>query len=65
MNIEPIWCLIGAALAALLLALAALTARPPQLRQIQPGRVVRGCIASGLLLVALVLLVVIIIVRAP
>jgi hypothetical protein len=49
-----IWCLISMAIVAALLALAALTMRLPRpdLSQVRPGRVLRGCVALLLVLAA-------------
>jgi fatty acid desaturase len=49
-----IWCLTSAAVSALLLALAAMTARLPRLdpRRVRPARLLRGCLALLFLLIA-------------
>jgi hypothetical protein len=50
-----IWCLIGMAALAALLALATMIVRMPrpELSEIHPGRALRSCVAVVLLLVAL------------
>lgn len=50
-----IWCMMSAAIAATLLALAALTIRLPRLdpRRVHPGSLLRGCVALLFLLIAL------------
>jgi hypothetical protein len=62
MRKEPMmeWCLIGMALLAALLGVAALTLRPrrPDLSQVQPGRLLRGCVALVCLGVAAALVAV-------
>jgi len=50
------WCLIGMALSAGLLGLAALTMRWPGVRHIQPGLILRGCMAMVCLLTAMCLI---------
>lgn len=52
---DAMWCLIGPAALLALLGLVVLTIRPrrPDLTQLQPGRLVRGCLALVLLLLAL------------
>ncbi len=61
---EMEWCLIGTALLMALLGLAALIVRPrrPEISQVRPGRLVRGCVAllclgvaAGLAVMALLL----------
>jgi hypothetical protein len=49
------WCLIGLAILAALTGLAALLVRRPrpQLSQVHPGRMLRGCVAIMSLLAAL------------
>lgn len=48
-----LWCLTGAALTTLLAALAALIVHPPRLHTPRPGRLLRGCVATVLLVLAL------------
>jgi hypothetical protein len=50
-----IWCLLGLAILALLLALAVLIVRRPPIDpyHLRPGRLLRGCLAMLLLLIAL------------
>ena len=52
---DAMWCLIGPAALLALLALVVLTIRPrrPDLTQLQPGRLMRGCLALLLLVLAL------------
>jgi hypothetical protein len=52
-----LWCLTSAAIVTALLALALLVVHPPRPRlpRIQPVRLLRGCAATVLLLVALTL----------
>lgn len=49
------WCLIGVAILAALVGIGVLTVRVPRpdLRQVRPGRAMRGCIATMALLTAL------------
>ena len=48
-----LWCFIGASVSCLILALAALLARPPRISRIRPVRMARGCLATLFLLLAL------------
>ena len=52
---DAMWCLIGPAVLLALLGVLVLTIRPrrPDLANLRPGRLVRGCLALVLLLLAL------------
>lgn len=51
-----VWCLTIPACLAAALALAALLAPPPRIALPRPGRVVRGCAATALALIAVTLM---------
>ncbi len=60
---EATWCLIGLAASFVLMAVAVITVHRPHVPHMNPGHMLRGCIALSFILLALALVGLILLLR--